>query len=108
MLSKVKHYHSIVSCQTQGSKTVSATVILDDIISNYIPEYLLNMGKTDLESFILNFSEVWIPNENQYKKMHSDLFVTYREKVKKQKEFNFIQFVSNVLEEENERRKTTQ
>lgn len=36
------------------------------------------MGKTDLESFIRNFSDVWIPKENQYKKIHSDLFVSDR------------------------------
>jgi hypothetical protein len=101
MLSTIKHYLSISASQLQNAvKPVSTTVILDDIISNYIPEYLLNMGKTDLESFILNFSEVWIPNENQYKKIHSDLFVSYREKIKKEKDFNFIEFVSNILEEE--------
>ena len=36
------------------------------------------MRKTDLETFIMNFSEVWIPNENQYKKIHSDLFLSSR------------------------------
>ena len=63
MLSGIKHFLSISNNQLQSSgKSTISTQILDDIISNYIPEYLLNMGRTDLESFILNFSEVWIPN----------------------------------------------
>jgi len=63
MLSSVKHYLSISSVQGQNfPKSSLTTQILDDIISNYIPEYLLNMGKTDLDSFISNFSDVWIPN----------------------------------------------
>ena len=62
MLSGIKHFLSISNNQLQSSgKSTISTQILDDIIS-YIPEYLLNMGRTDLESFILNFSEVWIPN----------------------------------------------
>ena len=55
MLSKIKHYLSISNSQNT-IKTIASSIILDDIINNYIPEYLLNMGKTDLESFILNFS----------------------------------------------------
>lgn len=49
MLSAVKHYLSISSGLSQpAQKLTLGTQILDDIISNYIPEYLLNMGKTDL------------------------------------------------------------
>jgi len=57
MLSSVKHFLSISSSQSQISqKSPLSTQILDDIISNYIPGYLLNMDKTDLDSFILHFS----------------------------------------------------
>ncbi len=48
MLSMVKHYLSIVNQSTPNPQKVVATQILDDVISNYIPEYLLNMGRTDL------------------------------------------------------------
>lgn len=49
MLSTIKHYLSISNNQNQTvQKMLNSTVILDDIISNYIPEYLLNMGRTDL------------------------------------------------------------
>ena len=58
MLSEIKHYLSISYNQQQQSsqKNFMPTIILDDIIGNYIPEYLLNMDKTDLETFIMNFS----------------------------------------------------
>jgi hypothetical protein len=56
-LSAIKIFLSISSAQSQSSqKSILSTQILDDIISNYIPEYLLNMDKTDLDSFILHFS----------------------------------------------------
>jgi hypothetical protein len=47
MLSTVKHFLSISSNQN-SQKPIINTQILDDIISNYIPEYLLKMDKTDL------------------------------------------------------------
>ena len=47
MLSIVKHFLSISNNTAQTPQKLT-TLILDDIISNYIPEYLLNMGKTDL------------------------------------------------------------
>ena len=57
MLSIVKHCLSFSSIAGQQPQKLSvSTQILDDIINNYIPEYLLNMGKTDLESFNLNFN----------------------------------------------------
>lgn len=42
------------------------------------------MGKTDLQSFSLNFNEVWIPNENHYKKIQSELFIAYKDKINKE------------------------
>lgn len=38
----------------------------------------------------MNFSEVWIPNENHYKKIHSDLFNSYKERINKNEDINFI------------------
>ena len=48
MLSVIKHYLSISNIQQPNAVKSNATQILDDIISNYIPEYLLNMDRTDL------------------------------------------------------------
>ncbi len=38
----------------------------------------------------MHFNEVWIPNENNYKKVHSDLFLAYKDKIKKEEDINFI------------------
>ena len=48
MLCIVKHSLPVISIAQQAQKPSVTTQILDDIISNYIPEYLLNMAKTDL------------------------------------------------------------
>jgi hypothetical protein len=57
MLSTLKHYLSIANNSNKIEKHYNnSTQILDDIINNYIPQYLLNMQVNDLQSFILNFS----------------------------------------------------
>lgn len=49
MLSITKLFISLSNNLAQNNqKPIVTTQILDDIIGNYIPEYLLNMGKTDL------------------------------------------------------------
>jgi hypothetical protein len=58
--------------------------ILDEIISNYIPQELLKLDKQyDIESFKLHFSDVWIPSENHYKKLHSEIFLKEKQRNKK-------------------------
>jgi hypothetical protein len=49
----------------------------------------------------LHFSDVWIPSENHYKKIHSELFRKYRERLKgwEEKQEGFIEVIANVIEE---------
>jgi hypothetical protein len=49
--------------EKSGAVTSFGDGVLDEIISNYIPEELLKLDKEyDIESFKLHFSDVWVPS----------------------------------------------
>ncbi len=67
IFSTTKHFLGIMKMNMKDEKSGAATSfgdgVLDEIISNYIPEELLKLDKEyDIESFKLHFSDVWVPS----------------------------------------------
>lgn len=88
ILSTTKHFIGIMKMNMKEDKTVSPISlgdgVLDEIISNYIPEQLLKLDKEyEIEDFKLHFSDVWVPSENHYKKLHSEIFLKEKQRSKK-------------------------